>query len=440
MRQILVGLAVLSLFLVCPAPAQQIGIFEEVTAGNFYGIGAKQMAMGGTGIANGWDGGALYYNPAMLTRIYRVEFQIGMSHQKFTSQTSQATDRYVGLNSVVNGFEDDLTKTRFSTVNLTVPVPTYRGSLVVGFGVNRFITFDRAYQLDVLDRTTGGLNVETTENELESGGIYLYSAGAGIDISPNISLGLSLNIYSGKRHLNYNYNYLDQTNNYSDGVSGHTTEDYIGAGVKGGLLARPNRNLSIGLVIESPVDWQIEQTFSEDSYYNDDGSITTHQDAGTVEYNLTRPFVFGGGVAFRSRTLTVTGDIEYIDWSQLSYNDNPAMEQKNDSLSSLYRGVLNLRLGAEYQLPRLGLALRGGIFSLPLANDKAIDNNQLTEVVDDDRIGFSMGFGWLMDRVLLLEGAFVSGSYRNHYTGYNFIRTERESTFQRIFMTVSYRY
>ena len=40
---------------------------DEPIAGNYFGIGARQMAMGGAGIMS-MDGTALYYNPANLAR------------------------------------------------------------------------------------------------------------------------------------------------------------------------------------------------------------------------------------------------------------------------------------------------------------------------------------------------------------------------------------
>lgn len=421
--------------------SQQLGLFEEVTAGNFFGFGAKQMSMGGAGIAQGWDGASLYYNPAALARVYRVEFQLGLTHQLFNSKTSQTANRYDGFTSTQSSLEHDLANSRLGSINLTIPVPTYRGSLVIGFGINRAISFDRIWQLRVIDHNTLSEEVQTDQNEEESGGIYLYSAGAGIDLSPKISLGISLNVYSGDRELQYRYDYVDNTNNYSDGVNGHITEDYFGASLKAGLLVRPDDKLSLGFVIESPVDWQVEQTAFEQNYFSDDGITTTASSDNFAEYDLSRPFIFGVGAAYRINTFSLTGEIEYIDWDQMEYDDNPEMGRKSDSLRLFYREAINLRFGMEYQFPKIGLALRAGVFSTPLANDKSlVDDSDIVEIIDNDRFGFTLGAGWLMHRTVLFEGSYVYGSYQSHFTGYNTFYTERADTFQRLYVTISYRY
>lgn len=435
-----ITLACLILLALCPViNAQEIGIFEEVTAGNFCGIGARQMAMGGTGIASSLDGGALYYNPAALARIHRIEFQLGMTHQKFSNETSQAPGRYAAdsYTSIINTADVDRTKTRLGTVNLTVPVPTYRGSLVVAFGINRIMSFDRVARLRVLDEN-GNLQVSDDAREHESGSIYLYSGGAGIELSPNVSVGAALQVYSGVDEFTYNYLYSDDILGSSGGSDFQITEDYIGASIKAGLLVRPNENLALGLTIESPLDWQVEQKTFEGGYTD------------LVEYDLTRPFILGAGVAFRRGSLTLAGDAEYIDWSQLSYGDNPYMEIQNDVVSELYRDVFNLRVGAEYEFPRLGLALRAGLFSTPLAGDKGFvgydDSGDIVRYdgtvdrIDDDRMGFSLGFGWLIDRVLMLEAAYVDESYSYRYVGPNSIATTADDDLGRAYLTLSYRY
>jgi long-subunit fatty acid transport protein len=419
--------------------AQDLGEFEEVTAGNFYGIGARQMSMGGTGIASSWDGAALFYNPAALARIHRIEFQLGMTHQKFSNETSQPSDRYDGFSSIKSSASTDLTKTRLGSINLTLPVPTYRGSLVVSFGAHRIMSFDRVAAYNVIDRNAIGQQVEDYASEFETGAIFLYSVGAGVDISPHLSLGLALNVYSGKDEFNYEFTIDDETNDYYYRFSNQITEDYIGASLKGGLLARPNANLDLGFTIESPLDYQVEFIY-DFSEYDPDFDPPDYREVGSVEYDLQRPFIFGAGAAFRFSTFTLAADAEYVDWSQLSYNDNQAMEMFNDTLTDLYRDVFNLRVGAEYQIPSAGLALRAGLFSNPMAYHKAF--------VKDDRGGYSLGFGWLIDKVLMLETAFVHGDFKRRFRPDNASVVDNknaaiaiaEDSFSRLFITMSYRY
>jgi len=428
--------------------AQDLGGLEEVTAGNFFGFGARQMSMGGAGIAASLDGAALYYNPAALARIHKIELQFGLSHQKFHNETTQPIRRYDGFTSMLNAAKIDQTKTRFGTLNLTIPVPTYRGSLTVAFGVNRIMSFDRAALYHVIDENATGDRLDDYAKEFETGGIYVYSGGAGVDISPNLSLGAGLNIYSGKDEFGYDYYFTDDVTPYSESGSHRVTEDYIGISAKGGLLARPNEHVAMGLTIETPMDFQVEYTYEEHGSVTDISGTSDIQDFYKIKYDLTRPFIFGGGVAVRSGQFLATADGEYIDWSQLSYNDNPDMSELNDSLAVLYRDVLNLRAGVEYQFPKAGMALRAGAFLNPLPYRKeGVVDTRTVKFIDKDRKGISAGFGWLIDDVLMLEAAYVRGTFTRMYSPANSAYVNpaasmatAEDTFNRVFVTMSYRY
>ena len=157
-------------------------------------------------------------------------------------------------------------------------------------------------------------------------------------------------IYSGDDNFNYDYSWLDETIGESGGEIFRFEDSYIGAALKGGLLYRPNNDLSLGFSIESPLEWQVEQVF-----------IDEFGDRDIFDYDLQRPMTLGFGFSYRFDKLNIAGDIEYIDWSDLAYQDTPNMEIYNDSLSILYRQVVNLRFGAEYQFPDSGILLRFAI-------------------------------------------------------------------------------
>src|SRR4030042_2570855 len=60
---------------------------EEASAGNFFGIGARAMGMGGAQIATANDASGLVYNPARLAKVKRIEFSGGMTHQRLNNET-----------------------------------------------------------------------------------------------------------------------------------------------------------------------------------------------------------------------------------------------------------------------------------------------------------------------------------------------------------------
>lgn len=407
------------------------GIFNyprEVIAENLYGYGARQMAMGGVGIMS-MDGMALYYNPANLARIPRIELNLGLSYQKFTDEGITSA---FGLSSApVFSAKDDKTNTRLNSAVLTVPYPTYRGSLVFGFGVARVADFDRLTTFDYQEDYEMALEV------LESGGLYEWSAGLGIDLSPRISFGGSLSFYHGRHESNSEYEV------YSSGTvlrqEQEIIEDkYLGLGARVGLAMQLSRYVGLGITVESPVSFNVENNGSYSVNYADPGYYET------VEYDIKRPFTFATGLITRLNNTSLFLDLKYIDWTQLSYGDNSAMEQDNDLFNRFYRETLSFRLGGEYTFPEMGLSLRAGYFNVPLPyeNDATYDPGR--------RDGFTFGLGFLVDQVLMIDVAYVSAGYTSDIIltpqgdigDYfdNDIAFSEDASLRRIYITGAYRF
>ena len=111
-----------------PSSAQE----DEVSIGSFFGVGARAMGMGSAFMAIADDYSALHWNPAGLAQIHRIEIYSSLSHERFRNKVS-----YAGRNMT-----DSQSKTHFSSFGLSYPVPTERGSLVVGLGYHRTNSFD----------------------------------------------------------------------------------------------------------------------------------------------------------------------------------------------------------------------------------------------------------------------------------------------------------
>ncbi|MBU2625337.1 MAG: hypothetical protein KKG33_07235, partial [candidate division Zixibacteria bacterium] len=228
----------------------------ENSSGNFFGIGARGLGMGGAQIAAGMDGTAIVYNPAVLARIRRIEILAGLSHEKY-SNDENIYPNGVKVDPTLDGVSRS--HTRLNTLNVAVPAPTYRGSAVVGFGINRVTSFDHAFQRSRI--VSSDSRVRGTE--LETGELYLYSAGGAIDISPRVSLGLSLNLYNGKDNYTWDY---DSTGVSQTSYTQFVDADYTGVSAKVGMIASPNGNTSIGVVVETPIKFQIDGVTSDLPY------------------------------------------------------------------------------------------------------------------------------------------------------------------------------
>jgi long-subunit fatty acid transport protein len=392
----------LSAFLVLLLPTIGMGSYfnylDEAIAGNHFGVGARQMAMGGAGIMS-MDGSVLFYNPANLARIPRIEFNLGLSYQKYKDNTSTQT---VGLSQQYDA-NDSKTNTRINSIIVTIPYPTYRGSLVFGIGMAHLINFDRVakfyYQQDSAMYTNS-----LEEEAFESGGLNEYSFGFGIDLSPRLSFGAALLYYSGKDDFTLSSD-LYKNGSY-DPLKQLLAYKYSGVGIKAGLAMQVSQYLGVGVMIQSPTSLSVKQ---------DEQLIENGTTYGYTEYDLKKPFVFSSGLIFRFNNLTILADMNYTDWSQMQYSDNSDMELTyNSDFKDYYKEVVNLKVGAEYVIPALGLSLRGGYFNDPLPF-KDIEENGVKTYDAKKRDGFSFGLGFLVDEVMTIDVAYVYESYKSDY-------------------------
>ncbi len=400
---------------------------EEPSAGNFFGVGARYMGMGGTGVAFCNDAQALVYNPAGLAKVKRIEFTLGMTHQRLKNQTG-----YLNLGSYpyYQNVDRLQSNTRLGSVGLVLPIPTYRGSLVFGFGVNRVSSFDHTFKYIYSFSPTA--RPEAMELISESGGIYVWSVGGAIDISPNTSLGLSLNFWNGKD----NYTYIDSLaffvadTFYEINDDWEFKDDYSGFNLKFGIMIQPNKNFSFGGVISSPVWLTIDEEYSlnTDSTHSYDDYIYYIEETGYPRWKLTHPFSFTFGGAFNFKNLLLAGDINYTDWSQLEYREGYRAGLKNIDVKEYYRDVFKWHIGAEFLIPQISGKLRAGFFEDPLP----FKSNHLKS----DRRFLTLGLGFLIDKVMTLDIAWNRGYYDFEYPE---LDVKEKYTTNKIFITTAYR-
>ena len=89
------------------------------------GTGARPFAMGGAYTAAGNDVFSLLYNPAGLAEMRRGEVSIG-----FHQRSDEITNTYLDLSATQSS-----SHTSLGHIAAAYPLPTYRGSLVLAFGV-----------------------------------------------------------------------------------------------------------------------------------------------------------------------------------------------------------------------------------------------------------------------------------------------------------------
>lgn len=350
-------------------------VYEIATESNIF-AGVRAAGMGGAQIAAGDDGSALWYNPALLTRIRRLELSGSLNYQRFFNRTDYGT---------VRSDEFRFNKTRFASFWGVFPVPTEQGGLSVAAGAFRVKDFDRLFRFE---NQTGWLNNPVGdgvgEGEDDTGGLWSYSLGGGIEISRHTSLGLSLDLLDGRDTYSFFSDSVINDILISNDIN--IKNDYSGYSGKVGLAYSAGPDFHLGATIKFPTYLKVKQEFTDSEHYL----------PGLAEYKYTLPFSFGAGGLYAIRNLLLAADFIYTDYTQIEYRSGVTAEDAA-AVRRFYKDVVNINLGAEYFVPAWGLTIRGGYSYDPIPYTYHQVSKQYNVI--------TAGFGYLLDRTLKFDMA-----------------------------------
>lgn len=425
------GIGLLIMILAVPAVAGGIQREGIVLDSNF-GVGARAMGMGGAHLAAAEDISAIYWNPAGLAKIRRIELSGTISHE------SQEIDtRFFGTSA-----NSSISNTRLNSIGLAYPFPTLRGSLVAGFSVNRVHSFDLSYLHNgynevVIDPENGVGDAYETEKQYAEGGLYVWGFSGAMDVSKQLSLGLSLNIWDGSYNGNWDYREEDihdhWDNTYFYDVLHITEEDDFdldGFNLIFGGIYRASKHLNLGFSVasETTIKFDGEQYYKQENYdFTDDMGIDEDTYAVYEEYytfsDAKLPWQISGGLAYTQKMFKLAADFSYATWSEVDFN------REDPQAPSMYDDTFKWRLGGEVLIPNAPLRFRAGVFTDPIPY-------QGTEI-DKDRMFFTLGAGALIDRVFSLDVAYVTGSWERYDNQFDY--TEEGSS-DKLFITGAYHF
>ena len=383
MRHILLAL------LVCASLASAQDQIPErllLTTGQYLGPGARAMGLGGTytGIAD--DYSAIWWNPAGLAQVKRIEMQGSLSRTAYKNETD-----YFGA------ARDGSTATlRLNDLGMVFPVPVYQGALSFGIGYSQVLAFDRRTRVVA---PAGSGAAWDDFDELESGRLGLWSFAGAVDVSPNLALGLGLNYWSGADEYTLTGHYSDDGSRvYSEQ---NITTDVSGIGANIGGLFRIGRTGRIGLMFHSPISMSLEEDWLIDG------------DAGYDKYRMSYPAVFRVGGSLSPGRWLLAADLEYRDWTALSFrSDTPYRDvskaEANQQIKDQYQSTTRLSCGGEYLFPAYGLRGRAGLSFAP--------SNYRDAGGEDDKTILTLGVGILVDRSVMLDATYHFSSYTEKVT------------------------
>jgi long-subunit fatty acid transport protein len=426
--QISIGFCLLLLFSFLATDTLQAQS-ELPVRGRSWGMGARALSMGGAFSSVADDYSATYWNPAGLALVRRMEFLTSFPHLKYENKAS--------YKSYLTERNENFTK--MGALGFVFPIPTYRGSLVFAFGYNRTQLYDAGFGFSWFNPTGTLQNPEDdndlmteTWDELERGHLGQYVASGAMDVSPNLSLGASVNWQRGKNEIQNYYIAKDDSNLWDiEGKEGNNvvfwdldsygwddviTSELSGMNFKFGALYRLGQIMRFSGTVEMPYSFKIKENSSSHfkQTYND-READEEDDTFSYEYKIKTPLKIGGGASVYLPQIVLAGGVEYVDWTQMEYQTDPPFTQINggDStknqinrdIRNKYRPVTRIHLGGEFTVPLLNIQLRAGTFLEPSPFKNASK--------DRDRKYITLGAGLLLDKQMKLDVAWVHGTWKN---------------------------
>lgn len=436
---------VLTMVLVTAAAAQQ-----ERAIGNFAGVGTRSMAMGGAYVGVADDFTAVFWNPAGLAQIRQREVYVSLNRHGFDNDASVG-----GISATAQ-----VNNTQFGSLGFVLPGPVARGSFVLAAGVNRVSDFD--WGLEVRGRLD---SLDIKDRFRHEGGLTATTLAAAVDVSPSVSMGLAVNIVSGEDEASNEYISVDSDDyflerrfvyreQFNDNYQRAFTAT-LGAMVRS---PRDNPRLRLGLAVTTGATHEISYTYlaPPDTAFSSvemdpeegGGVFTAASEKSRGRYKLSLPLSLGIGGSYRPLPqLLLAVGFHATEWSQTEYNGTDAAQLRtNANFERQYDDVIRWHLGAEYQLPQVGVDLRAGMYSDPLPfigprdPERAVDEqtNPLVSAVQD-RTFLTAGAGFFLEETVRCDLTFVRGSYEQ-VEGEGASRLREEATLQRVLLGVSYRF
>lgn len=442
-------------------------------------VGARALGMGGAYIGVSDDFTASYWNPAGLAQMKRLEFTGGISNLAYSNQSA-----FYG-----NSLTEDGSSTALNDLGFVFPFPTIQGSLVFAFGYNKIADyatglsfsgfnptssiiptlFDADENYDIPFQTflanTGfytSVQDSVTQSAItkETGSLGMWSLAGAIDIEENISLGITLNILSGKYTSDRNYVEADTKNVYADtGIlpadsayhrfnkfyyDSHNEMEITGSSFTIGLMYRSDF-FRVGLVARTPQVASVKYNYSRagESVFDATGSwqggVAPNKQKYSYDayydFGVISPWNFGIGASYYPiPQLLLSADVDYSDWTQIEWSEDAELQKENISLQSNFKSVTNYRVGAEFDVPSTDIRVRAG-YSMkpsPYKNDPSSFDQQI----------ISGGAGILLQRNVSIDAGISFGKYKTSVYQYSDVSSrvdESISTTQAV-VTLSYRF
>jgi long-subunit fatty acid transport protein len=303
---------------------------------NITGAGARAEGFGGAFIGLADDATAVVWNPSGLTQLERPEASI------VTRFVSDAV-AFKNENRPRLDYEESDGRFGLNFASFATPVTKNDMKIVAAFSYQRQLDFNAKSKNEDIDNNGNTFQSVTDA----SGGVNTITPAIALKINPMISIGLSINIWTGSIDNKYSEQII--------GIAGRNrldfTADYSGLNfVLGGLVdfeqSKNGIPFKIGFTLRTPFDLTSK------------GSVILEDQTGIVTLDLKQtiqmPLMIGFGASYRlGDNLTFALDYEIRNYAQkdlstdLSYQ-NTTLVSGADRVSQSGKNLNEIRFGGEY--------------------------------------------------------------------------------------------
>ena len=284
-----------------------------------------------------------------------------------------------------------------------------------------------------------GTTIDQFGDVLEEGRMNELSVGGAWEAAQNVMVGASANFSFGTYQFNSRFE-EDDVNN-ENGLDDYVVilenselrgfdflqydqgfeSDLTGINLRAGVSSEIAQGIRLGFTVETPTFYNVSETYSRaiETFFDEGGSLSDSQN-GEFEYEIYTPWRLGGGVAWQNSDILVSGDLEYVDWSQLELDsDHTSFDEENRSIRDNLEPVWNARVGAEYQLG--SLAVRGGLAWQPDPRSFEIEHNG--DETDRSKTFFSAGVGYQFADRFIVDLGWMQERFDDLYAPYGDVTT-----------------
>ena len=394
------------ILIVAASSLQAATLFQNVgvaSSPNPVGSGARALGMGGAFIGVADDATAASWNPAGIIHLERPELSIVSDYNKRKEEFSST----MHPESNNTGDVDDVDLNYFSAA---YPFHLFR-NMVVSINYQRLYDFKRNFS-HRYDYASTGVNLVQEKSFSQDGSIGALGLAGAIQITPQISLGATLNIWTDA--LWWENGWDETFTEHGVGtLSGLPVSigtrivdkysNFRGINANFGLLWNLNRFLTIGAVVKTPFTANIchEFDYHQTQSYGDplDTASSIHQHI-KEDVKLDMPMSYGIGLAWRfSDAFSMDVDVYRTEWRKYILTDDRGNEfspiDGRPKSQSDVDDTTQVRIGAEYlfimQNKNIAIPVRAGFFYDP----------EPSEGSPEDFYGCAIGLGIAYEKLIV---------------------------------------